>query len=90
MSSDSRHVFHLKDHKAFHKSKLGSIQRCTVDELPILKGMSLKRQVLGPKAIREPHWYANTNELTYCISGRSLVSVLDHGSSHHTFTIEKG
>jgi oxalate decarboxylase len=56
MTSTSRHVFHLKESKPFFESKNGSIQRATSTELPILNGMSLKRLVLEPKAIREPHW----------------------------------
>ncbi|KAK5692363.1 hypothetical protein LTR97_010671 [Elasticomyces elasticus] len=89
-SRESRHVFHLRDAKPFHQSTLGSIQRCTVDELPILKNLSLKRLVLAPKAIREPHWHANTNELTYCLAGKALVSILDNKSSFASFVIEKG
>lgn len=90
MASNSVHVYHLKDSKPFHQSELGSIQRVTADQLPILKNMSLKRLVLAPKAIREPHWHANCNELTYCVSGRALVSVLDTGSAYASFIIETG
>jgi oxalate decarboxylase len=86
----SPHVFNLKDAKPFFESELGSLQRVTVDELPILKNLSLKRLVLAPKAIREPHWHANANELTYCLSGKVLVSVLDNLSQYASFIIEAG
>jgi oxalate decarboxylase len=40
--------------------------------------------------MRTPHWHANANELTYCVSGTSLVSVLDNGSKFSSFTISAG
>jgi len=89
-SKESRHVSHLKNAEPFFQSSLGSMQRCTADELPILKNLSLKRLILAPKAIREPHWHANANELTYCLSGKALVSVLDNKSSYASFIIEAG
>ena len=70
----------LADGELVEESDLGSIQRVTADQLPILSGLSIKRLVLNPGAMRTPHWHANANELTYCISGTSLVSVLDSGS----------
>ncbi|EHK48765.1 hypothetical protein TRIATDRAFT_305563 [Trichoderma atroviride IMI 206040] len=90
MASNSPHVYHLKDSIPFHESSLGSIQRCTADQLPVLNGMSLKRLVLGPRGIREPHWHANTPELAYSLSGEALVSVLDSGSVFSSFTIKAG
>ncbi len=29
--------------------------------------------------MRTPHWHANATELTYCVSGTALVSILDDG-----------
>jgi oxalate decarboxylase len=40
--------------------------------------------------MRTPHWHANCNELTYCVAGSSLVSVLDNGSRFASFTIGAG
>ncbi len=40
--------------------------------------------------MRTSHWHANANELTYCLSGTSLVSVLDTGSVFSTFTVGAG
>jgi oxalate decarboxylase len=37
-----------------------------------------------------PHWHANANELTYCVSGTSLVSVLDTDSRFASFTVAEG
>ena len=73
-----------------YSSELGSITAVTAETFPILKNLSIKRLVLAPGTIREPHWHANANELTYCISGTVLVSVLDTGSVVSAFTIEAG
>ena len=72
------------------ENDLGSIRRVTADNLLILSGMSIKRIVLNPGAMRTPHWHANANELTYCVSGTSLVSVLDTYSKFSSFTVSAG
>ncbi|MBJ8341984.1 cupin domain-containing protein [Antrihabitans sp. YC3-6] len=72
------------------ESDLGSITRVTADSLPILRGMSIKRILVNPGAMRTPHWNANANALTYCISGTALVSVLDTYSVFSTFTVSAG
>ncbi|KUJ07662.1 RmlC-like cupin [Mollisia scopiformis] len=90
MVSTSKHVFSLLKSKPYYDTELGSMRRCTAEELPILKNLSMKRLVLAPGSIREPHWHANANELTYCISGKAFVSVLDSGSEFSNFTVEAG
>jgi oxalate decarboxylase len=40
--------------------------------------------------MRTPHWHANANELTYCVSGTALVSVLDTGSRFASFVVRAG
>jgi oxalate decarboxylase len=52
--------------------------------------MSIKRIVVNPGAMRTPHWHADCNELTYCVSGTSLVSVLDTSSKFSSFTVSAG
>ena len=86
----SRHVASLKGGVSQYSSELGSITAVTAETFPILKNLSIKRLVLAPGTIREPHWHANANELTYCISGTVLVSVLDTGSVVSAFAIEAG
>ncbi|MGA3255302.1 MAG: cupin domain-containing protein, partial [Mycobacterium sp.] len=49
------------------ESGLGSIRRLTADVFPILNGLSIKRLLINPGAMRTPHWHANANELTYCV-----------------------
>ena len=90
MTTPSRHVRSLLDAPAVHESELGSIRRLTADEFPLLKRMSIKRLVLSPGAIREPHWHANADELTYCLSGTLLVTVFDNADEFSSFTISAG
>jgi oxalate decarboxylase len=86
----SIHRTSLNGGELVEESDLGSITRVTADTFPILRGMSIKRVLINPGAMRTPHWHANANELTYCLSGTSLVSVLDDGSKFSTFTISAG
>ncbi|MDT5302125.1 MAG: oxalate decarboxylase [Mycobacterium sp.] len=86
----TRHVTSLSRGQTVEESDFGSITRVTADDFPILSGMSIKRIVLNPAAMRTPHWHANANELTYCVSGTSLVSVLDTDSRFASFTVAEG
>ncbi len=73
-----------------YESELGSLSKVSAEDLPILRRISVKRLVLEPGAIREPHWHANADELTYCLKGELLVSVLDDGDSFSSFRINPG
>ncbi|KAI4216969.1 MAG: hypothetical protein LQ351_000918 [Letrouitia transgressa] len=86
----SKHVASLLNAKAFYNTSLGSLQAVTAKSLPLLKNLSIQRIVLAPGSIREPHWYANANGLTYCIAGKILVSILDSGGDSSHFTIDSG
>jgi oxalate decarboxylase len=86
----SPHATSLTNGEIVEESDLGSIRRVTADSLPILRGLSIKRVVINPGALRTPHWHANANELTYCTAGTALVSVLDSGSEFSSFTVSAG
>jgi oxalate decarboxylase len=86
----SKHVASLTEGEIVEESDLGSIRRLTADVFPILKGLSIKRLLINPGAMRTPHWHANANELTYCVSGTALVSVLDNGSQFASFVVRAG
>lgn len=89
-TTPSRHATSVINGEIVEESDLGSIRRVTADTFGILRGMSIKRVVLNPGAMRTPHWHANANELTYCVSGTSLVSVLDSYSRFASFTVSAG
>lgn len=86
----SIHAASLLDGELVEENDFGSIRRLTADNFPILHGLSIKRLILSPGAMRTPHWHANANELTYCVSGTALVTVLDSGSQFASFTIAAG
>ncbi len=86
----SLHATSLTNGDVVEQSELGSITRVTADTFPILSGLSIKRVVINPDAMRTPHWHANANELTYCVSGTALVSVLDDGSQFSSFVVSAG
>lgn len=86
----SAHTLSLLDGEIVEENELGSMRRVTADNLPILNRLSIKRVLLNPGAMRTPHWHANANELTYCVSGTALVSVLDDHSKFATFIVTAG
>ncbi len=90
MPADSRHVRSLFAAESVYDGELGSMTRLNADSFPLLNRMSIKRMVLEPGTIREPHWHANANELTYCVSGSLLVTVLDNADEFSSFTIGAG
>src|SRR3954453_1509284 len=86
----TRHATSMINGEIVEENDLGSIRRVTADNLPILSGMSIKRIVINPGAMRTPHWHADCNELTCGVSGPSLVSVLDTYSRFSSFTVSAG
>lgn len=88
--STSLHSTSLDHGEVVEESDLGSIRRVTADNFPILRGLSIKRVLINPGAMRTPHWHANANELTYCVSGTALVSVLDTYSVFSSFVVSAG
>lgn len=90
MPTPSRHVASLLHAEPQYSSNLGTLTCLNADTFPILKRMSIKRLVLEPGSIREPHWHANANELTYCLAGTLLVSILDTADVFASFTISAG
>lgn len=90
MGETARHVASLASGEVLFESELGSLRQVSAEQLPIMERLSVKQLTLAPGAIREPHWHANANELTYCIAGELLVSVLDNASAFSSFTIGAG
>jgi len=90
MAAPSRHVASLTAAAPLFESELGSVRQVCAEQLPIMRRLSVKRLLLAPGSIREPHWHANADELTYCLAGELLVSVLDDGSSFSSFRLGAG
>lgn len=90
LSERTSHTGSLLGGEIVEENAFGSMRRVTADNLPILKNLSIKRVLLNPGAMRTPHWHANANELTYCVSGTALVSVLENHSRFASFIVTAG
>jgi oxalate decarboxylase len=90
MKPESPHFSSLSSGTPIFSSELGTITGLTSESLPILKGLSAKRLLLEPGAVRELHWHADASELTYCLSGELLVGILGDGSQFSWFRIGPG
>ncbi|KUH64167.1 cupin [Mycolicibacterium novocastrense] len=86
----SVHTASLLDGEVVEENEFGSMRRITADNLPILKRLSIKRVLLNPGTMRTPHWHANANELTYCVTGTALVSMLDNHNQFTSFIVTAG
>lgn len=84
-NAKSPHVFSMDDSALYTIRSLGNITAVTSKELPILKRLSIRHLILKTSAVREPHWHANANELTYCLV--SFRSLFDSKSSKKTFFV---
>jgi len=80
----------LYDGEIVEENEFGSLRRVNADNLGVLKNLSIKRVVIQPGAMRTPHWHANANELTYCVAGKALISVLDDHSQFTNFIVTAG
>ncbi|MFK0165041.1 cupin domain-containing protein [Rhizobium sp. NPDC090279] len=84
------HKTSLLNGRVVHRSDLGSVTQVNADDLPIMKGLSIKRLILAPNAIRAPHWHANCVELGYCFAGEAVVTILGTGDFYSVFKIGQG
>lgn len=90
LTTTSRHLFNLGTIRPQKSTPGGTRADAKVEQLSVLKGMSLSLLTLNPKGVREPHWHPNANELSYCIEGRALMTIFSPGAGHDTFTIKAG
>jgi oxalate decarboxylase len=90
MTTKSVHVTSFADVRPAFESDLGSVTQLDAASLPILSGLSIKRIILEPGAIREPQWNVNANQLAYCVSGHVLVATLGDADSFSSFVVGPG
>jgi len=90
MSTTSPHVGALVGVEPAFANEFGSITELTAASLPILDGLSIKRIVLEPGAIREPQWNVNANQIAYVAAGTVLVSILGNVDSFASFVVGTG
>src|ERR671919_2274842 len=85
----SSHTFDIKSIKPQTICNGGSRTEANSDNFPILRGMATYSLLLKKGGVREPHWHPNASELSYCVSGKALMTIFGHGDTHNTFTLER-
>jgi oxalate decarboxylase len=86
----SIHTFNLEAIRPQAVCDGGTRAMANEENFPLLKGMSLYSLRLDSGGIREPHWHPNASELSYCLSGRALMTIFSPGAGHDAFTVDKG
>jgi oxalate decarboxylase len=90
MKKSSPHVVSLTDQPPSLQTAGGSITRVDASVLPILERLSIRRLLLAPRGVREPHWHVNGHELGYCVRGQALVTIFGNQSARDSFSIAAG
>ncbi|UJR07590.1 hypothetical protein I4U23_011878 [Adineta vaga] len=86
----SKYVYSLLESTSRTTRPSGEISSVTSNELPILKGLSMRYVSITSSSIREPHWHANADELGYCLNGSALITIYGNHNEHDTFIINEG
>lgn len=87
--STSRHVSTLSGPPRF-EGPMGSITHVDASDLPIMRGLSIRRLHLAPNGVRAPHWHANAHELGYCLRGEALVTIAANHAQRESFVVAQG
>jgi oxalate decarboxylase len=86
----SIHTFNLESIRPQAVLDGGTRAMANKDNFSILNRMALYSLRLESGGVREPHWHPNADELSYCLSGRALMTIFSPGAGHDTFTVDKG
>src|SRR6266496_5492812 len=86
----SIHTFNLEAIKPQAVRNGGTRAMANQNNFATLNGMALYSLRLEGGGIREPHWHPNAAELSYCLSGRALMTIFSPGAGHDTFTVDTG
>lgn len=86
----SRHVVSLTAQSPDFSGPRGSIAHVDVTRLPLLRRLSIRRLLLAPGGVREPHWHANAHELGYVLRGSALVTIAANHAARESFLVGPG
>jgi oxalate decarboxylase len=86
----SIHTFNLEAIEPQAVRNGGTRMMANEKNFSLLKAMALYSLRLYTGGVREPHWHPNAVELSYCLSGRSLMTIFSPGAGHDTFTVDTG
>jgi oxalate decarboxylase len=88
--SQASHITSLTSRKPYFADQSGNLTKVDSDDMHRMKRLSIRRLLLSPGGIREPHWHTNAHELSYCLRGEHLVTIAGNHSTRHSFTIAPG
>lgn len=88
--SSMSHLYALSQAQPQYCSEGGCRWSVTKSSFPGLSGMSFYKLILQPKAVCEPHWHANADELGYCVQGQAIVSLYATGNRRAKFVVSEG
>lgn len=76
----------------FSNASGGSRTIANTDNFSILNGNGMAIYLLRLKrgGVREPHWHPNAAELSYCISGRAIMTIFSPSAGYDSFTMDPG
>jgi oxalate decarboxylase len=86
----SKHRTSLQQKKPRFANESGSVAQVDQSDLDVMNRLSIRRLMLAPLGVREPHWHANANELGYCLRGQHLVTIFADHDKRESFTISAG
>jgi oxalate decarboxylase len=89
-TAGSPHITSLLGKKPYIAGDFGSQTRVDTSDLHKLDRLSIRRLLLAPRGIREPHWHANAHELGYCLRGEHLITIAGDGDARDSFVISPG
>lgn len=84
------HRTSLRQKKPRVANEGGSVAQVDQSDLDVMSRLSIRRLMLAPWGVREPHWHANANELAYCLRGEHLVTIFGSHDKRESFTISAG
>jgi oxalate decarboxylase len=85
----SRHITSMAKKLPYFENSSGSVVAIDASDLQIMSRLSIRRLLLVPQGVREPHWHPNANELGYCLRGNHLVTIVGD-DTRNSFTISAG
>jgi oxalate decarboxylase len=87
---NSIHTFNIETAEPQAVRNGGTRTMANKRNFSLLKGMALYSLRLDSGGVREPHWHPNAAELSYCLSGRALMTIFSPGAGHDSFTVDTG
>lgn len=87
--SGSPHITSMTKKLPYFESPFGGIIAIDANDLQIMSRLSIRRLLLVPRGVREPHWHPNANELGYCLRGTHLVTIVGD-NTRNSFAISAG